>query len=81
VILLFHWGIKITPVADPSEGLFDIPLVIHALQRGAACTVDLSNRWNFWEVVNLPLQEVRDRYGIPPFCPSSLSTTHEKVCA
>lgn len=81
VILQFHWGIKITPVADPSEGLFDIPLVIHALQRGAACKVDLSDRWNFWEVVNLPLEEVRDRFGIPPFHPSSLSITQEKVSA
>lgn len=81
VILQFHWGIKITPVADPSEGLFDIPLVIHALQRGAACTVDLSDCWNFWEVVELPLEEVRARYGIPPFCPSLLATTPEQVCA
>jgi ubiquinone biosynthesis protein Coq4 len=81
VILQFHWGIKITPVADPSEGLFDIPLVIHALQRGAACKVDLSDHWNFWEVVDLLLEEVRDRYGIPPFHPSLLSITQEKVCA
>jgi hypothetical protein len=66
VILHFHWGVKITPVADAAEGLFDIPLVMHALQRGAACTVDLSDHWNFWDVVEVPLQEVRERYGIPP---------------
>ncbi|HBB35536.1 MAG TPA: hypothetical protein DDZ80_16805 [Cyanobacteria bacterium UBA8803] len=72
VILQFHWGLKITPVADPSEGLFDIPLVLHAVQRGAACKIDLSDRWNFWEVVDQPLEELRDRYGIPPFCPPSL---------
>lgn len=66
VILHFHWGIKITPVADAAEGLFDIPLVMNALQRGAACTVDLSDHWNFWDVVEIPLQEVRKRYGIPP---------------
>jgi hypothetical protein len=81
VIFQFHWGVKITPIADASEGLFDIPLVIHALQRGSACTVDLSDRWNFWEVVDLPLEEVRARYGIPPFCPTSLLTTPEKVFA
>lgn len=66
VILHFHWGVKITPIADAAEGLFHIPLVMHALQRGAACTVDLSDHWNFWEVVELPLEEVRERYGISP---------------
>ncbi len=66
VILHFHWGVKITPIADASEGLFDIPLVMHALQRGAACKVDLSDHWNFWDVVEVPLEEVRERYGISP---------------
>lgn len=80
VILQFHWGIKITPNADPSKELFDIPLVLHALQRGAACKVDLSDRWNFWEVVDLPLAEVRDRYNIPLFCPPSLSKNNETSC-
>lgn len=70
VILHFHWNIKITPIADPAQGLFDIPLVIHALQRGAACSVDLSDHWNFWEVVDLPLNVVRDRYNIPPLRPA-----------
>jgi hypothetical protein len=68
VILHFHWGVKITPVADAAERLFDIPLVMRALQRGAACTVDLSDHWNFWDVVEVPLTEVRERYGIPPLC-------------
>jgi tellurite resistance protein len=72
VILQFHWNIKITPLADSAQGLFDIPLVIHALQRGAACKVDLSDRWNFWEVIDLPLDVVRDRYNIPPLNPASL---------
>jgi hypothetical protein len=67
VILQFHWDIKITPLANSSKGLFDIPLVIHALQRGSAFRVDLSDHWNFWEVMDLPLEVVRARYGIPPF--------------
>lgn len=66
VLLHFHWGVKITPIADASEGLFNIPLVMKALQRGAACAVDLSDHWDFWEVVDLPLQDVRERYGILP---------------
>ncbi|WP_347339530.1 hypothetical protein, partial [Planktothrix sp. FACHB-1355] len=72
-ILHFHWAIKITPQADACEGLFDIPLVMQALQRGLACKVDLSDHWNFWEVVDMPLEEVRELYGIPPLCPSSVT--------
>lgn len=72
VILQFHWNIKITPIADPAQGLFDIPLVLHALQRGAACRVDLSDHWNFWEVMDLPLDVVRDRYNISPLKPTLL---------
>lgn len=72
VILQFHWNIKITPIADPAQGLFDIPLVLHALQRGAACSVDLSDHWNFWEVMDLPLDVIRDRYHIPPLSPAAL---------
>ncbi|HLO52359.1 MAG TPA: hypothetical protein VK211_28425 [Kamptonema sp.] len=71
-ILQCHWGIQLTPVVEASEGLFDIPLVMDALQRGVACKVDLSDHWNFWEVVDMPLEEVRDLYGIPPLCPSSI---------
>lgn len=82
VILHFHWGMQITPIADADVGLFDIPLVMHALQRGAACKVDFSDHWNFWEVVDVPVEELRDRYGIPPFCPASVfSRAHIKPCA
>jgi hypothetical protein len=58
VILHFHCGIKITPVVDADVGLFDIPLVMHALQRGVACKVDLSDRWNFWEVYRCTCRRV-----------------------
>ncbi|MGE0684054.1 MAG: hypothetical protein AB7P69_24500 [Candidatus Binatia bacterium] len=71
VFLHFHWGVKVTPIADADKGLFDIPLVMHALQRGAACTVDLSDHWDFWQVVELPLEEVRTRYGISSISPSA----------
>ncbi|MUG96958.1 hypothetical protein F7734_33320 [Scytonema sp. UIC 10036] len=64
-LLHFHLGIQMAPVADASVGLFDIPLVMQALQRGAACKVDLSKNWNFWEVVEVPVEDLRDRYGIP----------------
>ncbi|HEX2569540.1 MAG TPA: hypothetical protein VH877_08275 [Polyangia bacterium] len=69
VLVHFHLGIRITPIAQAERGLFDPQRVLRALARGAACRVDLSDRWNFWEVVGLPLEEVRARYGIPPLAP------------
>lgn len=68
VILHFYWGIQNTPVADVDVELFNIPLIMQALQRGAACKVDFSAHWNFWEVVDVPIPELRDRYGISPLC-------------
>ncbi len=66
VLLQFHLGIQITPIAAPEVGFFDAHRVLRAVARGAACKVDLSDRWDFWDVVRLPLDEVRARFGIPP---------------
>jgi hypothetical protein len=40
--------------------------VLHAWQRGAAMEVDLGNAWDFWEYVELPIEVVRERLGVPP---------------
>jgi hypothetical protein len=65
-VIQFHLGIQITPVADAQTGLFDAGLVLRAAQRGAACTVDLSDGWDPFAVAHLPLAELREAYGIPP---------------
>lgn len=65
VVLQFHLGIKITPVAPPAVGNFDIPRVLAAVARGAACR-DLSEHWQLWDDVARPLDEVRAAYGVAP---------------
>ena len=40
--------------------------VLHGLQRGAAMKLDLGDGWDFWESVELPIEEARARLGIPP---------------
>lgn len=40
--------------------------VLHGLQRGAAMKLDLGDGWDFWEYVELPIEEARARLGIPP---------------
>lgn len=65
-ILQFHLGVQMTPVAAPQRGLLDVREVLWAVERGAACRVDLSDRWDHWAVVAEPVEALRERYGIPP---------------
>lgn len=66
-VLQFHAGLQLTPVARPQRGLFDTKKVLRALERGAACSVDLSDgAFNLWDYVEMPLEEMRARLGVPP---------------
>lgn len=65
-ILQFHTGLRITPVAKGYHGLFDVPLVLTALQRGASCKVDLSEDFDIFAHKDRPLEAVRAELGIPP---------------
>ena len=40
--------------------------VLHALARGAAIREDLGDGWNFWDLVEQPIDSVRERLGIAP---------------
>lgn len=64
-VLQFHIGLRLTPIAKGEKGFFDPKRVLRAAQRGAACKVDLSDGWDFWSVKDVPLEELRARYGIP----------------
>jgi len=65
-ILQFHIGMRITPVAKGYQGLFDVPRVLRALERGACCKVDLSEGYDIFGNKDRPLEEVRAELGIPP---------------
>ena len=60
-ILQFHWGVQITPVAAAHTGLFEPAPILQALDRGAHCRIDLSNQWNFWPLLDQPLEAVRQQ--------------------
>jgi hypothetical protein len=65
-ILQFHMGMRITPVAKGYRGLFDVPLVLAALHRGASCKVDLSQGYDLFAHKDRPLDEVRAELSVPP---------------
>lgn len=65
-IMQFHVGLRITPIAKGHEGLFDVPRVLEALRRGAACKVDLTEGYDLLANKDRHLDEVRAELGIPP---------------
>jgi tellurite resistance protein len=62
----FHLGLAMSPVATGSRGKLDPVRMFDALQRGAACTIDPTDGWDPWPVMNEPLTTLRERYGISP---------------
>lgn len=63
----FHLGVQMTPTAVPtSRGMFNPRTAIAAIRRGAAMNVDLSSGWEYWDVIDQPLETLRARYNIAP---------------
>ena len=66
---VFSTGVDVTPigvgartgtVGTVADRFFE------AIERGSAVATDLSDGWDFWQWVELPLPETRERLGIPP---------------
>lgn len=66
----FHLGISVTPVADGARGMLDPVLVFRALERGSRCTVDPTDGWDPWPLMNESLSGLRERYHISPISPA-----------
>ncbi|MEY2931324.1 MAG: hypothetical protein RL033_2073 [Pseudomonadota bacterium] len=64
-VLQFHLGVQVTPIAQPQRGLFDVKRVLRAVERGAACKVDLGAGFDPFAYADLPLEQVRAELGIP----------------
>lgn len=66
---IFSVGIDVTPIKvgarTGTAGPIAVPM-IEAIRRGSAVHTDLSDGWDHWPWVDLPLDEARERLGIPP---------------
>lgn len=71
VILHFHHGVQITPMAPPQFGNFRPELVLWAIHRGAQCRVDVTHQWNYWPLMELPLEQARTLCGLLPKLPAA----------
>jgi hypothetical protein len=66
VMLQFHQGLRMTPATPPTRDFFEPDKVLWAIHRGARCNVDMTQRWNFWELMALPIEQARERVGLLP---------------
>ncbi len=64
-------GINVTPVPQPhltgtlaKDGLAEA--FIHAIERGGRVNTDLSDNWDFWPLLPLPLEAARAKLGVTP---------------
>jgi hypothetical protein len=63
-ILQFHHGMRLTPVAKGEHGYFDVDKVLRAAARGAACKIDLSDRFDLWAHAAENVDDLRAKWGI-----------------
>ena len=67
VIFSWHLGVKLNDIARSATGFFEPRRFWTAWDRGAQTTVDVvAPDWDFWSFVDVPLDELRERYGVPP---------------
>lgn len=68
-VFLFGAGVNVTPAPQPHiTGILAEPGLaerfIAAVERGSQVNTDLSDGWNFWPLMEVPLAEVRRRLNI-----------------
>ncbi len=66
VLLQFDAGVQLLPGAAPRSvrSLFDPVRVLRALNRGQSVGYDLSDNWDYWEDIDMPVAMLRERYKI-----------------
>lgn len=64
-LVQLHAGKTFVP-GPTAAGLLRPDAFFRAMARGAAMRVDLLAGWRLWDVAGMKLQELRERYGLPP---------------
>ncbi|HEX5983156.1 MAG TPA: hypothetical protein VFY69_03020 [Solirubrobacterales bacterium] len=74
VIYSWHVGVELSELANSAHGALEPRHFWTAWDRGAATTVDVVDaEWDFWAATEVPLEELRADYGVPPVDPTLLA--------
>jgi len=70
-VLIFSTGVNVRPTAGyTTVGVLGNPgmaeRMFAAMERGAQVNTDLSDKWDYWPYVEMPLDEVRKRLNVVP---------------
>jgi hypothetical protein len=63
-LVMFHLGVKVSPIATPAQMKVDPKKVLRAMERGAKINRDLTDHWSYWEDFEQPIEAVRRKYNI-----------------
>lgn len=70
VLFSWHMDIKLNEIAGSFRGAFEPERFWTAWDRGHGMRVDLLDAdWDFWEATEVPLDELREQYGLAPAVP------------
>ncbi|MFT5433758.1 MAG: hypothetical protein ACI9OJ_004466 [Myxococcota bacterium] len=64
VLCQFHLGKSFSPFAPTATGEFDAAAAIWATRRGMEVNVDMTETWDYWPDLELPVEDVRVRLGM-----------------
>ena len=70
-VLIFSTGVNVRPTAGyTTVGVLGKPgmaeRMFATMERGAQVNTDLSDKWDYWPYVEMPLDEVRKRLNVVP---------------
>ena len=65
-LMQFHMGIRVGGLAKAETGHFNPQLMLNAIARGAAMNIDLTDKWDPWEVMDRDIDKLRKEYNILP---------------
>lgn len=66
VLSQFQLGLQTAPGVPPSTMMMDPQRLLIAVRRGAAMNINLNEGWDYWEVIEEPIEALRERYNILP---------------
>jgi hypothetical protein len=71
LLMMAEHGVRVTPFAKEQRGYFEnhpgtAEDIVRAFARGAQMNVDLTDAWDYWAVMDRPVDELRQNYGIAP---------------